>query len=347
MSFLTEDDLKRQIKSGQFDRLYLIFGNEDYLKQFYALQIPKKSVDEAFADFNLHRLDGKETSLNEISDCTSAYPMMGEYTCTLVKDFPLQTMSGDRGKINESFMELVENLPETSILVFWMDSTEVDEKNTKWSKIIKYIDSNGVCAKIEKRSSNALCKLLCDSASKKDCTLSKDNALYMVTLVGDDMSTLRNELDKVCSFVGSGDITKSAIDKTVIVSVEAKVFSLSRFIVNKDADKAFETLSNLFKLREEPVAILGVLSKAYVDMYRVKAIKEKGLRADSLSDYFPSAYKGRGFIITNAARDGASLSLTQLHKALLALGDADRRLKSTGEDAKTVLEELVLRLIRI
>jgi hypothetical protein len=100
------------------------------------------------------------------------------------------------------------------------------------------------------------------------------------------MSTLQNELNKVCAFAGSGEITKKHIDETVIVSVEAKIFNLSRMITKGEADQAFETLSNLFKLREEPVMILGVLSKAYVDMYRVKAAKEKGISYTALADAF-------------------------------------------------------------
>ena len=118
-------------------------------------------------------------------------------------------------------------------------------------------------------------------------------------------------------------------------------------IAKGEADQAFETLGNLFKLREEPVMILGVLSKAFVDMYRVKAAKEKGISYTALADAFPSTYKGRNFILDNAARDGANYSVTQLKNALNILSDTDRRLKSTGEDGKIVLEELILRLLRV
>ena len=82
-------------------------------------------------------------------------------------------------------------------------------------------------------------------------------------------------------------------------------------------------------------------------MYRVKACKEKGLSYTALSDAFPGAYKGRGFILDNAARDSGGYSLKQLKDALLLLSDADRRLKSTNEDSKTILEELILRLLRV
>ena len=347
MAQFNEDALKKQIKSGEFQRVYFIYGNEGYLKQHYATMICNTTVSKDFADFNLKKLDGKDTSLNEIYDCISSFPMMSDYSCTLVKDYTLTDFVGDRGKLDSEFEAVITDIPETSVLVFWMDTIEVDEKNSKWSRLIKLFDELGVCAKIDKRTRSALEKLLVSSAAKKGCTLSRENAAYIINLVGEDMSTLQNELHKVCAFAGSGEINRDHIDKTVIVSVEAKIFQLSRMIVKGEADQAFENLGNLFKLREEPIVILSVLAKAFVDMYRVKAIKETGVPYSRLSEDFPSAYKGRGFVLDNAANDGKGYSITQLKNAMDILSDADRRLKSTGEDGKTVIEELILRLLRL
>ncbi len=347
MAQFNEDLLKKQIKVGDFSRVYIIYGDEGYLKQHYANTIASKTVSADFADFNLKKLDGKDTNLNEINDCVYSFPMMGEYTCTLIKDFPLNDYIGDRGKVDPEFEEILSDIPESSVLIFWMDTIEVEEKNTKWAKVLKIIDGAGVCAKIDKRTRSDLQKLLISSAGKKDCVLSKDCAAYLITLVGEDMSTLQNELNKVCAYTGGGEITKDDIDKTVIISVEAKIFQLSRMIARGEADKAFENLSNLFKLREEPIIILSVLSKAFVDMYRVKATKEAGISYSNLSNDFPAAYKGKGFLLDNAANDGSRYTLTQLKNALDLLSDADRRLKSTGEDSKIIIEELVLRLLRI
>ena len=348
MAHFNEEALKKQIKSKEFSRLYIIYGNEGYLKQFYANAICSKAVDKDFEDFNLKKLDGKDTNLNEIYDCISAFPMMSEYTCTLVKDFPLNNYIGDRAKVDGEFESIISDIPDSSILIFWMDTIDVDEKDKKWSKVIKLFDEKGVCAQIDKRSRSALEKLLVSSAAKKGCTLSRDNACYIINLVGEDMSTLQNELNKVCAYVNSGEIKKEHIDKTVIISVEAKIFLLSRMIVRGEADNAYENLANLFKLREEPIAILGVLSKAFVDMYRVKAAREAGVQNIRMAEEFPAnVYKNKLFTLDNAATDIKNYSVTQLKNALDILSDADRRLKSTGEDGKTVLEELILRLLRL
>ncbi len=348
MAQFNEESLKKQIKSGEFSRLYIIYGNEGYLKQFYANTICSKAVDKDFEDFNLKKLDGKDTNLNEIYDCISAFPMMSEYTCTLVKDFPLNNFIGDRAKVDSEFENVISDIPESSILVFWMDTMEVDEKDKKWAKVLKIFDETGVCAKIDKRTRAALEKLLVSSAAKKGCALSRENAYYIIDLVGEDMSTLQNELNKVCAYVNEGEIEKCHIDKTVIVSVEAKIFQLSRMVVRGEADNAYENLANLFKLREEPIVILSVLSKSFVDMYRVKAAKEAGVSNAKMADEFPgNVYKNKLFTLDNASSDVKNYSVTQLKNALDILADADRRLKSTSEDGKTVLEELILRLLRL
>ena len=348
MAQLNEETLKKQIKSGDFSRVYVIYGNEGYLKQHYASLICSKTVSKDFEDFNLKKLDGKETSLNEIYDCISSFPMMSDYTCTLVKDYPLNNFIGDRGKVDSEFEGVISDIPESSVLVFWMDTIEVDEKNSKWAKVLKIIDSVGACAKIDKRTRSALEKLLMTSATKKDCLLSRECASYMVGLVGEDMATLQNELHKVCAYKGEGEITKADIDKTVIVSIEAKIFQLARMVCRGEADQAYENLQNLFKLREEPVVILSVLSKSFVDMYRVKAAKEANVPYSKLADEFAgNIYKTKMFTLDNAASDGSRFTVTQLKNSLDILSDADRRLKSTNENSKIVLEEVILRLLRL
>ena len=350
MATIFEDDLKKQIKERDFKNLYLVYGDENYLKQHYVNLIVSKSVDNDFKDFNFHNLDGKDIVLNDLADCVSTFPMMGEYTCTLVKDFPFtqhwHKQDNGRYKFNEDLDGILKDIPETTILIFWCDTIELDEKESRWKNTIKLFDELGVVAKIDKRSVQSLTKLLVDSAPKKDCEISREEAMYLINQVGTDYSTLRNEFDKVCAFTGSGRVTREHIDKTVIVSTEAKIFSLSRDIVNGEADKAYATLSNLFKLREEPTIILATLSRAYVDMYRACAIKEKGVKPQELASVF-SSYKGKEFTITNAARDGAKYTLSQFHNALEALSEADRRIKGTSQDDKQILEELILRLLRI
>ena len=87
MAEITEKELKKQIANGMFSPVYLLYGEEAFLKQYYAGLIAEKSVAKGFETFNLHKLEGKETSLDEIADAAEQLPMMAERTCVLVRDF--------------------------------------------------------------------------------------------------------------------------------------------------------------------------------------------------------------------------------------------------------------------
>ncbi|MBQ3889235.1 MAG: DNA polymerase III subunit delta [Clostridia bacterium] len=347
MAVFTENELNRELNAGRLAPVYLLYGSEGYLKQHYAQKICSLAVPGDAADFNLNRLDGAESGIDAVYDCVSTLPMMGGRTCTLVKDFPLQTFVGERGKVSDELAAVLDAVCDEAVLVFWMDTVEVDEKAARWKKTVDLIAGHGVSAKLGERTPQDLARMLAAGAAKRGCTLSPSDAAYFVDTAGADLSLLRSELDKVCAYVGSGVIGREVIDEVVTVTAEAKIFQLSRQITARNADAAFENLENLFRLREEPIVISATLSKAFVDMYRVKAAKEKGVRLAAVAEAFPSAYKGRDFILRNAERDGAHYDLSRLKTALGYLADADRRLKSTGEDKQMILEELVAKLLRV
>ena len=135
MAEITEKELKKQIANGMFSPVYLLYGEEAFLKQYYAGLIAEKSVAKGFETFNLHKLEGKETSLDEIADAAEQLPMMAERTCVLVRDFDLKALKGAQREKLEAFLS---DPPGTCSVVFWMDTVEVAPKQNKdWQGIIK------------------------------------------------------------------------------------------------------------------------------------------------------------------------------------------------------------------
>ena len=74
----------------------------------------------------------------------------------------------------------------------------------------------------------------------------------------------------------------------------------------------------------------------------MKCAKIDGRRADDIAQYYN--YKGRDFVLNNAMRDAAKLSVGALRRSMQVLDDLDRALKSTAVDAKILLEEAIVKL---
>lgn len=344
MAMIDEDALKKQIREGQFARLYFFHGEESYLKQQYVNRIIEKTTDETFRAFNLHTLEGKDTTLDEIAECSEAMPMMGEYSVTVVNDMDLSKL--DCGKDSKLF-QLVSDIPETTVLIFRQNTIEVNPKDKKWSDIIKLMDKYGCDVCLNKKSGGDLVKMLVSGAKKRECVLSNDNARYLISIVGDELNVLLNELEKVCFFADKREITKSDIDTVAVKSLEATAFTLTKFLIAGNFDKAYEALDTLFFLKTDPIMIMGAIISSYVDMYRAKVAVTNGENSTACASAFN--YRGREFRLTNGARDSGKLSIIQLRKALEILSEADEKLKTNYEESKIrlTIEEAMVRLMLI
>ncbi len=341
MPEIFENDIKLHIKNREFSNLYFIYGNEPYLKDFYAGKIIEKSVNKDFATFNLHIFDGEEVSLDDIASCCESLPMMDEHCCVIVKDYRFDKSTDEDRKQIEM---IVSDLPDTTVLVFWMQNVEVDvKKNDKWKKILTLINKYGSTISLDKKTRSALVKLLVSGANKRDCTLSSQNAEYLINLVGDDMNNLLNELEKLCFFADKSEITKNHIETLAVRSVSARVFDLATDIVQGRNEKAFDVLKTLLSQKEEPININSQLINAYVDIYRAKVFLAAGDRADGAAKYYN--YQNKSFRLTNAARDASKIDISAIRVCLEILAQADIKLKSSSVNKSLILEQTIVKLI--
>lgn len=340
MAEITEKELKKQIAHGMFSPVYLLYGEESYLKQYYAGLISEKSVPKGFETFNLHKLEGKETTFDEIADAAEQLPMMAERTCVLVRDFDLKALKGAQREKLEAFLA---DPPETCSVVFWMDTIEVSPKQSRdWQGLIKLFAKSGSAVNLGRRTAADLTRQLCASAKKRGGVLSPDIASYLVSFSGSDLHILVNELDKLCAYAAGREITQADIDAVCIKSVEATAFDMVKALLRGNYADAYRMLDTLFAQKTEPVMIAGALISSYVDMYRAKAALSSGERTEAVAQAFN--YKGREFRLRYAAQDASRLTLEQLRECLDVLSEADESLKSTRTDKRLVLEEAMLRL---
>lgn len=221
MPEIKESDLKQQIKNGEFSRMYFIYGEEDYLKKLYVDKIVAKTVSPEFEAFNLHILEGADVNVDRINECVEAMPLMSEYVCVLVKDFSIASLDS---KELSKFNEMISNLPDTTVLIFWFYSVEV--KGKAWTPILKEVKKYGSVANLKKMTESDVAKILMSAAKKKNCILEKPTALKIVETAGNDLNLLLNEVEKLCFFVGNGEINAQIVEDMVANRLFSKTRTL-------------------------------------------------------------------------------------------------------------------------
>lgn len=341
MARLNEQQLRLQIKEESFNNAYLIYGEESYLKEHYISLLKKKIVDPAFEAFNLHMFEGKDSSLDDILKDAQMLPMMSEYNFVLVRDYPVEKSKGDI----KLLCEFLQDVPESTVFILLYDALTPDVKGAGFKKITDAFDKAGAVVDMQKRSESDVAKLLVSGAKKRGSVLDINNARYLISLSGNDMKNLLNELDKLSYFAQGQEITKEIIDNMATKCLQARVYDLSKAVVAGNTDAACGIIDTLISMKEDPILILAVIGGVYVDMYRVKCAKAAGYTYDDVAKHYN--YRGREFALRNASRDCAKLTENQLRKSLDEIIDTDVKLKSTAIDKKLLLEELIVKLVLI
>ena len=122
-----EKELKAHIKSGEFYPIYLICGDEDYLKKTYTDSIAAKNVEPAFESFNLQKFEGKGLDLDDVFEQASIMPMMSDKRCLIVEDYKLE---GANDKDISHITAYVKSCPETSIIIFLQKNADFSQQLT-------------------------------------------------------------------------------------------------------------------------------------------------------------------------------------------------------------------------
>ena len=129
--------LIRDLKQVTFAHLYVIFGEESYLKEYYLQQLRENVIDPTFADFNRIELEGKGLTPEQLTEAVDSYPAMSEKKLSFITDFDLFKPPA---ALSDMLPALLEDLPDYVCLVFYYDILDgKPDKRTKISKILQKV----------------------------------------------------------------------------------------------------------------------------------------------------------------------------------------------------------------
>ncbi|MBQ4612772.1 MAG: DNA polymerase III subunit delta [Clostridia bacterium] len=333
---MNEAQLKDQLKE-RLACVYVLYGAESYLVEQYMRLIVKQAVGDPDDAFNLHRFDGQTLTLEQLEEATEALPLMAERTCVTVRDM-------DPAAHGERLVEILQQMPDTCVLVLWQMTVQPDKKKD-WKLVFDAVDAIGGCmVAFERKTPGDVAKMLVSGAKRRGCVLAAEDARRLTEQAGNDLNLLLRELDKLVALADGGTITREMIEALGTKNLEARVFDLSKAILQRRGKQAYELLHQLFVQRAEPINVLAVLSNAYADLYRAKVAIEGGAEPQSLAADF-TMYKGKEFRLRNAGYDAARMSTQALRDSLDILAQADNTLKTERYDQRVLLEQTVSRLI--
>lgn len=342
MPKIDEAKLKKQISSGDFSPVYLIYGDEQMYVKSYTQKLCDAVTGKARDEFNFRTFAG-EIDLFELDAATSVISFFGERNCVLVEDPFIDAWKSDEPK--SYFLDIISRVGGSTVLVISMPSYKPKEKSAYFEKLIKAVEKHGSVCNFKTLGSAALEKHISKWASQQGKIFPRVAINRLIRICGKDLHRLKNETEKLCAYSKGEEITIADIDAVAIPNVELRVFDLSNAILRDNPTRAYEILENLFYRRESCVAILAVLSNTYIDIYRLKLGLESGAKVSNVAADF--GYGKRAFVLDDLVYTARGTRTETLQKSLDLLLELDTRLKSEKINDRLALEQLTAQLLAL
>ena len=342
MPYMTVAQLAASLKQKEIYPVYFFYGKEAFLSAGYLDRLLEKILPKGTERFNLQKFDGGEPDMTALQIALEGLPMMAGRKCVLFSNPNIEKL---RKEDFEALLSLVKDPNPASVFVIYVSSFDLNPKKmSRVKRLGEAVSKAGVVVDFAPLTQGELTRFVKARCAKSGVAIESPAASALIQRCGTGLSVLTAETDKLIAYKGSGEITRGDIEAVTHKSLEASVFDLSKQMLYKNASRSFAILEDLFALREEPLAILGALNGAFLDLYRAKAALLASRKEQDVAALYPS-YRGKEFRIRNAFRDAGKTDIAVLRECLAILSAADLQLKSQRCDGQAVTEQTVAALL--
>ena len=317
--------LSQHMKSGQFKSVYLIYGEEDYLRKQYKDRMREALIGDDTMNYNYY--EGKGISVKELIDVGETLPFFNERRLILVEN------SGFFSSSQEELAGYLKEKPETTCFLFV--EKDVDKRN----KLFKTVSALGYAANMTAPDERTLIRWIGGILKKEQRFMREDAMRHFLERIDTDMENIRRELDKLAVYTdGAQEITVGDIDEVCTVYTESQVFDMVRSVAEKQQSKALDLYYDLIAQKEAPMRILYWITRQFNQLYQIKDLQSKGY-----PDHVIAERMGvRDFVVRKNKTLCQRFSLEELRKSIQICVEREEDVKTGRLNDRMAVELLII-----
>lgn len=318
-------ELNDILKSKQVPQVVLLYGVEDYLRNFYSTALADILVPDK-DDFANRVVLSEDASLETVKDACDSLPFFSEYKVVLVKDSGLL-----KGKTSGEW-DFVKDIDSSVKLI--VSEREVDARG----KGYKFLSQNAFCCELGEQDQSMREKWLAKRLRAQGVAASGEVISRIVELCDTDMYTLANESDKLIAYAGpGGQITIEDVDALCTASIKSVVFDLTDAVSTGRPDRAYQVLEDMRQLREAEQKLFITMAGHVSKMLRYRLMLEKGATDAEIN----AAMKMHPYAFRKMSSQSKRFSTTTLREMHSFCVNADEKSKGGYLDAGKAMELLI------
>ena len=256
--------LNEDLKTGQLKQIYLLFGEEGYLKRQYRDRLTRAMLPEGDT-MNYACYEGKGIEIREVIDLAETMPFFAERRLIVFENSGLFKSGGT------DLADYIKELPESTSFVF------VENEVDKRSKLYTAVKARGRAVELGFQDENTLKRWVAGLIRNENKQAGEQTIAYFLNKTGTDMENITKELEKLfCYTFGRDTITKEDVDAVCVAQITNHIFEMVDAVAQKKQKKALELYYDLLALKEPPMRILFLMIRQYRILLQVKGLLKAG-----------------------------------------------------------------------
>lgn len=325
--------LFQEIAEGDIRPLYWFHGEEEFAKD-RALEALIQTLPEGLRDFNIDLLESPDTQ--RILESARSLPMMAERRIVVARDPRCLSVESE----SKAFLEMRALLPSCNVIVLFQRG-KADARRAFY----KSINKEEAVVLFDPYNENEAAGWLVSQAKKSDVSLQRSDALALISMLGVDLSTLSDALQKLIDYAGDGKkIDRKMIEQSVNPKLEYTVFSMLEQFLSGHLDRAFLELRAA--LQEEGTGAAIQLTGFFASRLRAMLLAARALAAGRSSQQVIKDVGGNAYAAKKTVEAAKKMSVKSLEAALLCLAEADYASKH-GANAEDALCDALLKIFAL
>lgn len=320
MKSLIED-----LKTGQLKRVYLLYGEETYLKKQYRDKL-RNALIQPDDTMNYAYYEGKDVNVREVIDLAETLPFFAERRLiTLENTGWFKHASGE-------FADYLKEMPETTSMIFV--ESEVDKRG----KLYKALQSVGRAVELSKQDEGTLIRWIATDVKRERKQITERTVRHFLNKVGTDMENIQKELEKLFCYTLEKDvITVEDVEAICTTQITNQIFDMVHAVAAKRQKQALDYYYDLLALKEPPMRILFLLTRQFKQLLEVKEMAGKGYAKNEIA----SKVGLHPFVVGKYQEQAKSFSAKELRAILEESVELEESVK-TGNLTDTLGVELFI-----
>jgi len=313
------------IQSGNIKPIYFLMGDEPYYIDKISEYIEENVLSEEEKGFNQMVFYARDVAVEDLIDNAKRYPMMADRQVVIVKEA----------------QDLSRTIENSTVLVICYKYKTIDKRK----KLYKAIQKCGLVYESKKLYENQVADWIRRVLAGKNYKIDTKATLMLVEYLGNDLSKISNELDKLMIVLPpNSTITPSSIEENIGISKDYNNFELRKAVGERNVLSSNRIINHFAQNQKaNPMVVtISLLNGFFTQLLIYHSLKDKS------SNNVAKALGVNPFFVSDYTAAAKNYPMRKVSQVIGLLRDADLKSKGVGANALPagdILKELIFKII--